>query len=399
MRETLSALQDTVAGLEILGVPTGTDVMDWIIPKEWHVEAAYIVTPSGERICDFSTNNLHLVGYSKPFQGTLSLEELNKHLYSLQSQPDAIPYVTSYYKEIWGFCLSQIQRDSLKSGNYEVVVESKLFDGVLNYGEVHIPGASNREVFFSTYICHPSMANNELSGPVLATELAKFLQSRNNYYSYRFVFIPETIGSLMYMSMNLERMKRDILAGYVLTCVGDDRAVSYLPSRNGNSVADRIALNALSDLSLEFTTYSWLDRGSDERQYCSPGADLPVCSVMRSKYGTYPEYHTSLDTLEDVVTVEGLQGSFEIYKKIILDLENRRYPIAQQIGEPQLGRRGLYPTTSIKGDYSLPGKLTNVLSLSDGQNSEEDIAAKLSMPPEEVESIVDQLRVLDLVRL
>lgn len=399
MRETLSALQDTVAGLEILGVPTGTDVMDWIIPKEWHVEAAYIVTPSGERICDFSTNNLHLVGYSKPFQGTLSLEELDKHLYSLQSQPDAIPYVTSYYKEIWGFCLSQIQRDSLKSGNYEVVVESKLFDGVLNYGEVHIPGASNREVFFSTYICHPSMANNELSGPVLATELAKFLQSRNNYYSYRFVFIPETIGSLMYMSMNLERMKRDILAGYVLTCVGDDRAVSYLPSRNGNSVADRIALNALSDLSLEFTTYSWLDRGSDERQYCSPGADLPVCSVMRSKYGTYPEYHTSLDTLEDVVTVEGLQGSFEIYKKIILDLENRRYPIAQQIGEPQLGRRGLYPTTSIKGDYSLPGKLTNVLSLSDGQNSEEDIAAKLSMPPEEVESIVDQLRVLDLVRL
>ena len=399
MRATLSALQDTVAGLDVLGVPTGTDVMDWITPKEWHVEAAYIVTPSGEKICDFSTNNLHLVGYSKPFQGTLSLEELDKHLYSLQSQPDAIPYVTSYYKEIWGFCLSQNQRDSLKSGNYEVVVESKLFDGVLNYGEVLIPGASNREVFFSTYICHPSMANNELSGPVLATELAKFLQSRKNYYSYRFVFIPETIGSLMYMSMNLDRMKRDILAGYVLTCVGDDRAVSYLPSRNGNSVADRIALNALSELSLEFTTYSWLDRGSDERQYCSPGADLPVCSVMRSKYGTYPEYHTSLDTLGDVVTAEGLQGSFDIYKQIILDLENRRYPIAQQIGEPQLGRRDLYPTTSIKGDYSLPRKLTNVLSFSDGQNSEEDIAAKLSMPPEEVHRIVEQLRDLDLVRL
>lgn len=398
MRETLSALQDTVAGLEVLGVPTGTDVMDWITPKEWHVEAAYIVTPSGEKICDFSTNNLHLVGYSKPFKGTLSLEELDKHLYSLQSQPDAIPYVTSYYKEIWGFCLSQNQRDSLKSGNYEVVVESKLFDGVLNYGEVLIPGASNREVFFSTYICHPSMANNEISGPVLATELAKFLQSRDNYYSYRFVFIPETIGSLMYMSLNLERMKRDILAGYVLTCVGDDREVSYLPSRSGNSVADRTAMQVLSELSLQFTTYSWLDRGSDERQYCSPGADLPVCSVMRSKYGTYPEYHTSLDTLGGVVTAKGLQGSFDIYKKIILELEDRRYPVAQQIGEPQLGRRDLYPTTSIKGDYSMSTKLTNVLSFSDGQNSEEDIAARLSMPPEEVHRIVEQLRDLDLVR-
>lgn len=399
VRETLATLRESVAGLRVLGVPTGTDVQDWSTPKEWNVEAAYIVTPSGEKICDFSTNNLHLVGYSTPFEGVLSLEELEKHLYSLKSQPNAIPYVTSYYKESWGFCLTQNQRESLEQGSYRIVVKSKLFDGVLNYGEILIPGASAREVFFSTYICHPSMANNELSGPVLAAELAKFLQARDNFYSYRFVFIPETIGSLMYMSMNLERMKRDIVAGYVLTCVGDDRAVSYLPSRNGNSVADRIAIHALSELSLQFKTYSWLDRGSDERQYCSPGADLPVCSVMRSKYGTYPEYHTSLDTLGDVVTAEGLQGSFDIYKKIILELEDRRYPIAQQIGEPQLGRRDLYPTTSIKGDYSLPRKLTNVLSFSDGQNSEEDIAARLSMPPEEVHRIVEELRGLDLVRL
>lgn len=399
VRGTLEEIKSLLPSLDVLSARCGGSAFDWNLPREWEVSEAYIVTPSGDKICDFSANNLHLVGYSAPFEGILSLEDLDKHLYSLKSQPDAIPYVTSYYKETWGFCLSQNQRDSLKHGNYKVVVDSKLFDGVLDYGEVLIPGASNREVFFSTYICHPSMANNELSGPVLATELAKFLQSRNNHYSYRFVFIPETIGSLMYMSLNLERMKRDILAGYVLTCVGDDRAVSYLPSRNGNSVADRIALRALYDLSLEFTTYSWLDRGSDERQYCSPGADLPVCSVMRSKYGTYPEYHTSLDTLGGVVTAEGLQGSFDIYKKIILELENRRYPIAQQIGEPQLGRRDLYPTTSIKGDYSLPRKLTNVLSFSDGQNSEEDIAEKLSMPPEEVHKIVEQLRDLDLVRL
>lgn len=399
VRETLGAIAARVPEIEITSVNSGTEVYDWTVPKEWEVLEAYIIDPRGQKICDFSKNNLHLVGYSIPFEGEMELEELQGHLYSLESQPDAIPYVTSYYREAWGFCLTQIDRDGLGPGTYRVVIRTRLFDGVLDYGEILIPGESTREIFFSTYVCHPSLANNELSGPVLAVELAKWLKSRDRHFSYRFLFIPETIGSLIYMSRNLERMQRDILAGFVLTCVGDEREFSYLPSRKGDSVADKVALDVLHSLNLEFIRYSWLDRGSDERQYCSPGADLPVCSVMRSKYGTYPEYHTSLDTLGDVVTAEGLQGSFDIYKKIILELENKRYPIAQQIGEPQLGRRDLYPTTSIKGDYSLPRKLTNVLSFSDGQNSEEDIAARLSMPPEEVHGIVEQLKDLDLVRL
>lgn len=399
VRETLSIIGERLPGLEIWDVPTGTEAFDWTTPKEWEVTEAFIITPGGDKICDFSENNLSLVGYSIPFEGLVSLEELQGHLFSLESQPDAIPYVTSYYKEAWGFCLSQNQRNSLESGTYKVVIKSKLFDGNLNYGEILIPGATSREVFFSTYICHPSMANNELSGPVLATELANFVGARKNFYSYRFVFVPETIGSLIYMSRNLERMKRETLAGFVLTCVGDDRAVSYLPSRKGDSVADRIARQALQNLAIKYKTFSWLDRGSDERQYCSPGADLPVCSVMRSKYGTYPEYHTNLDSLGDVVTSEGLQGSFEIYKRIILEIENQRYPVAQQIGEPQLGRRNLYPTTSIKGENSRPRLLADVLSFSDGEHSIEEIAMKLSIPKDDISRIVQDLTALDLVRL
>lgn len=283
LRETLELLRDHLPTLEFSSIRSGEKVFDWVVPKEWEVLEAYIVTPNGDRICEFAKNNLHLVGYSAPFEGELELEELQKHLFSLESQPDAIPYVTSYYEEAWGFCMTQHDRDSLEPGQYQVVIRSQLFNGVLNYGELVIPGESSREIFFSTYICHPSMANNELSGPVLSVQLAKWLMSMDTHYTYRFVFIPETIGSLIYMSRNLERMKRDVLAGFVLTCVGDDRQFSYLPSRKGNSVADKAALEILKAEQISFIEYSWRDRGSDERQYCSPGADLPVCSVMRTK--------------------------------------------------------------------------------------------------------------------
>lgn len=283
-------------------MPSGFKAFDWQVPQEWSVTDAYIVDPRGEILCDFSKNNLHLVGYSSPFEGYLSLRELQPHLFSLEDQPDAIPYVTTYYNDNWGFCLSHNQRLSLEDGQYYVCIKSKKFDGRLNYGELLIPGKVEREVFFSTYVCHPSMANNELSGPVLAVELAQLLLRSENHFSYRFVFIPETIGSLVYMAKNLATMKRNILAGYVLTCVGDERAISYLPSRAGDSVADKVALVALGKLGLNYLSYSWLDRGSDERQYCAPGADLPICSVMRSKYGSFPEYHTHLDQLGSVVT-------------------------------------------------------------------------------------------------
>jgi aminopeptidase-like protein len=391
VRETLSFIQKEIPALDILSIESGERVFDWTVPEEWAASEAYILDPSGERICDFKANNLHLVGYSAPFEGVLELEELQEHLYSLPAQPDAIPYVTSYYKKSWGFCLSQKVRDSLEPGLYNVVVRTRLFAGELNYGELVIKGKSSREVFFSTYICHPSMANNELSGPVLATRLADTLIHRDNYYTYRFVFLPETIGSLIYMSRNLKQMQLKMLAGFVLTCVGDERSWSFLPSRNQNTVADRAALKVLRNHGAHFTRYSWLDRGSDERQYCSPGADLPVCSVMRTKYGEYQEYHTSLDTLGRVVTERGLQESFEMYLSIIAQLEAQRFPKALQVGEPQLGKRNLWPSLSIKDVYSSFKPLADALSLMDGETETAEIAAVLNLTPSEMSQIVVRL--------
>jgi aminopeptidase-like protein len=284
-------------------------------------------------------------------------------------------------------------------GNYKVKIDTTLFSGRLDYGELLIRGASEREVFFSTYICHPSMANNELSGPVLAVALARYLESINTHYSYRFIFIPETIGSLAYMSKNLEAMKKDVVAGFVLTCVGDERGYSYLPSRSGEEVSDKVALSSLEDLGLDFVKYSWADRGSDERQYCSPGADLPVCSVMRSKYGEYPEYHTSLDRLDTVVTEIGLQGSYDLYRKIISTIEDLRFPIPLTVGEPQLGKKGLYPNTSIKDQYGSVRSMMNVLSQCDGKKSVEEIAATCRIPLGEADEIIGQLNEKNLLSI
>lgn len=391
VRETLKILKDDIPSLEIKSIKSGERVFDWTVPMEWKVEEAYLTTPSGRRICDFMDSNLHLVGYSIPFEGEMSLDELQKHLYSLESQPDAIPYVTSYYNQVWGFCISQKNRDLLEPGIYKVFIKTKIFKGKLNYGELVIRGKSGREVFFSTYICHPSMANNELSGPVLAIHLAKQLLTQKHHYTYRFIFIPETIGSLIYMARHLEHMKINMLAGFVLTCVGDERAYSFLPSRYGNTVADRAALHVLQEHGFDFIRYSWLDRGSDERQYCSPGADLPVVSVMRSRYGKYPEYHTNLDKLGEVVTEAGLHGSFDVYIKIIQFLESRRFPRALQIGEPQLGRRNLYPNLSIKGGYGESRALLDAISIMDGKTEVAEIASILKMTPSNISKILSRL--------
>ena len=399
MRQTLKIIEGKLPNLKTESISSGSKVFDWDVPKEWEVTEAFITTPEGKRICDFSENNLHLVGYSVPFEAEMGLAELQKHLYSLESQPEAIPYVTSYYQNTWGFCISHNQRKALNEGMYRVVVRTRLFDGVLNYGELLIPGKSSREVFFSTYICHPSMANNELSGPALAVELAKLLSGQRNYYSYRFVFLPETIGSLIYMARNLAFMKRNIVAGYVLTCVGDERGYSFVPSRLGRSAADKAATRVLHELGIDYKHWSWSDRGSDERQYCSPGADLPVCSVMRSKYGTYPEYHTSLDKIGDVVTVQGLQGAFDVYEAILQDLETNRFPIACHVGEPQLGRRGLYPNISMKDSYSETATLVNVLSMADGQTSIQELASMFGVEIAEVDKIVRLLQWHGLVDL
>ena len=399
VRETLAVLSRELQGLEIGHFKTGEICSDWTIPKEWNVREAFLIDPFGNKICDWSVNNLHLVGYSTPVNLELSFEDLNKHLYSLEDQPKAVPYVTSYYSENWGFAISHEERDKLPPGTYKVVIDSTLEPGQMDYGELFVQGKSEREILFSTYICHPSMANNELSGPVLATQLAKFVSTLDSHYSYRFLFIPETIGSIAYISRNLKSLKQNVLAGFVLTCVGDNRSYSYVPSRKGESVADKVVLEILERNNIPFISYSWKDRGSDERQYCAPGVDLPICSVMRSKYGEYIEYHTSLDEIGSVVTAIGLQGSFDFYQSVIEHLENLRFPRVLTLGEPQLGRRGLYPNTSIKGAYSSVRDMMNVISYMDGTVSVEEISDIVGISPEGVMQITSTLKKEGIVTL
>jgi aminopeptidase-like protein len=390
VRETLRIIQREIPELKIHEVPTGTKVFDWKVPQEWSVKNAYVIGPDGEKIIDFQKNNLHLVGYSTPVQMELPLGELQKYLHSLPDQYDAIPYVTSYYDANWGFCLTHRQREVLKEGVYKVFIDSELKDGSLSYGEVFWPGETQEQIFLSTCICHPSMANNEISGPVLSTALGRWLSSlEKRHCTYRMVFIPETIGSIAYLSQHLQEIVDHTIAGFNLTCVGDDRAYSYLPSRRGDTLADRVLLHALKHHAPEFKRYSFLDRGSDERQYCAPGIDLPLVVFSRSKFFEYPEYHTSLDNL-DVISPAGLSGSFSLMTKVLRSLELNKNYKATVLGEPQLGRRGLYPNLSIKGNYEAVDRHVNLLAYADGSPLLE-IAEKIGAPAWELGDTVEML--------
>ncbi|SPZ45719.1 Uncharacterized protein conserved in bacteria with an aminopeptidase-like domain [Plesiomonas shigelloides] len=370
VRETLSILQRELPDLKIYAVESGTNVFDWQVPNEWNISDAYIEDEQGQRIIDFKENNLHVVGYSIPVDKWVGLEELEMHLYSLPEQPDAIPYVTSYYKERWGFCITHAMRQQLREQKYHVVIKSVLKPGVLNYAELIIPGKKSQEVLISTYVCHPSMANNELSGPVVVTQLAKYIQdNKNRNYTYRMVFIPETIGSITYLSKNGEHLKKNVIAGFNVSCVGDDRCYSYLPSRKGDTLSDRVAIAALNSIDRNFKRYTWLSRGSDERQYCAPGIDLPIATIMRSKYGEYPEYHTSLDDLINVVTPDGLNGGFNALKMALDIIETNAYPKIEVFCEPQLGKRDLYPTLSTKESGAKVRAMMNLITYSDGSKS------------------------------
>ena len=391
-RATLELIKQHLPDLKIKSVPSGTAVFDWNIPKEWTVNEAYIVSPSGEKICEFAKNNLHLLGYSIAFEGSLKLDDLKKHLYTLPEQPEAIPYVTSYYKERWGFCIAQNQYDRLENGEYYVKIDAKHFDGSLNYGELIMSGKSDKEIFLSTYICHPSMANNELSGPTVVTFLSKWISeiSERNY-TYRVIFIPETIGSIAYLSLNLNEMKKNTIAGFNVTCVGDDRAYSYLPSRNGQTLSDCVAKHVLKHTDSNYKSYSWAERGSDERQYCAPGIDLPIASIMRSKYGQYPEYHTSLDKLGNVVTPTGLDGGYRVIRRAIEAIErNKKYRVTV-LCEPQMSKRGLYPTLSTKKSSEEVGLMMDLISHCDGEHSLLEIAQNLDMPIWELYELIDKL--------
>ena len=379
VRDTLKFFKQIIPELEIKSFPTGFRAFDWEVPKEWNITDAYILDCNGSKIVDFKKNNLHIVGYSKPISEYMELEDLISHLYYIENQPDAVPYVTSYYKKSWGFCLTYNQFKSLKKGKYFVHIDSNFSDGVLNYGEILIPGKRKEEIFLSSYICHPSMANNELSGPIVTIALANELRKKSNEFSYRLILIPETIGSICYLKENLELLKQNVIAGYNISCVGDDNDYSFLPSRNENTISDKVALNILNKSNISFKTYSWLERGSDERQYCWPGIDLPIASIMRTKYGEYPEYHTSLDNL-NYISKEGLLGSLKIYLEVILALEHNKKYLVKTLAEPKLDKRGLYSTLSKKGSSIKSRTILNFLSYCDGYNDLIDISNKIELP-------------------
>jgi len=400
LRKTLRILRETLPGLRLLEIESGRRVLDWVVPDEWQIDSGWIDGPDGNRLIDLAENNLHVIGYSEGIDAVLPLEELQAHLYSILEQPAAIPYVTSYYARRWGFCLSDHQRLSLPPGSYHVHIDASHFPGSITLGELVLPGRSQQEILLSTYCCHPSMANNELSGPCLLTQLAQWLQSLpTRTWTYRILFLPEIIGSAAYLHDHYRGMKERTIAGFNITCVGDERGWSYLPSRSGNSLSDDVARHVLKHEASGYRFFSWLDRGSDESNYCAPGIDLPIASVMRTKYGEYPEYHTSLDTLGDVVTVKGLGESFLCYRSMLTVLERHCTPISCVLGEPQLGPRGLYPSLSRKGSAASSRRLLDLLSFADGHHSLLSIADLCGIHVRELFDPLDTLLAHGLIRL
>ena len=377
-------------------VPSGTQVLDWTIPNEWNINDAYVLTPSGKKICDFKQNNLNILHYSIPVDMDVSLSEFKEHITTLKEQPSLIPYASSYYKERWGFCMAYDEYMGLEEGTYHVHIDSELKPGSLTYGEIHFPGQVEEEIMFSSYTCHPSMANNECSGPSLITELAKYISSmENRYYSYRLVLAPETIGATTYISRNLEELQKKVIAAFNLTCVGDDRTYSIVHSRYADTLADKVLDNVLKYHYPDYDSYPYTDRGSDERQYQAPGVDIPMVCFCRSKYHIYPEYHTSADNL-DIISPKGLQGSYDVMVKCINALENNRKYKIKTLGEPQLGKRGLVPTMSSKETYQQTLALKDLIAYADGRNDLIDISNIIGHPVEILIPLVKQLLAAEL---
>jgi aminopeptidase-like protein len=390
IRRTLALIQNRIP-LQFSEVPTGTQVFDWTVPKEWNIRDAYIKDSSGTKVIDFHQCNLHVLNYSTPVHVTMPLKELKAHLFTLPEHPDWIPYRTSYYKPDWGFCLSHTQFSALKDGDYEVCIDSSLEDGHLTYGECYLPGASTDEVLISCHACHPSLANDNLSGLTVATGLAELLSKRDLRYSYRFLFIPGTIGAITWLARNRESVGR-IHHGLVLTGIGDAGGFHYKKSRQGNAEIDQAVAQVLRHCGeaceiLEFSPY-----GYDERQYCSPGFNLPVGCLMRSIWGTFPEYHTSADNL-DFIHPSQLAGSLRVCAGIVDVLENnQRYRNLNPHCEPQLGKRNLYRSTGGEAiGVEINARLW-VLNFSDGEHSLLDIADRSGMPFSAISAAAELLR-------
>jgi len=396
VRRTLSILQRHIP-LEVHEVPSGTTILDWTVPREWNIRGAHIIDQDGARIVDFAASNLHVVQYSRPIDAVMPLSELKPHLHSLPDEPDWIPYRTSYYNENWGFCLTHHQLSSLADGLYRVVIDSDLAPGHLSYGELLIPGESEDTVLFSCHICHPSLANDNLSGIAVATMLARHIQTLRPRYSYRFLFIPGTIGSLTWLARNEDKVQ-SITHGLVLSCLGDAGGVTYKQSRRGDTAIDRIVANVLHHEKVPHRIRSFVPYGYDERQYCSPGFDLPVGCLMRTPNGEYPEYHSSADNLS-LLRSESLAHSLAVLRRIVAVIEGDAvYRSCNQKGEPQLGRRGLYAAMGGQrsADYDQMALLW-VLNLADGRHSLLGMAERAGVPFATLRAAANALLAVDLL--
>lgn len=390
VRQTLEIINRQIP-LRTIEIPTGQTAFDWSVPKEWNIKDAWIKTKSGEKIVDFQKSNLHVLNYSVPVNTIVTLDELKAHLFTLPDHPDWIPYRTSYYNENWGFCIPHSLFEQLTDESYEVFIDSTLTEGHLTFGEYYIKGETLDEVLISCHICHPSLCNDNLAGIAMATSLARNISNRQMRYSYRFLFIPGTIGSITWLSLNESHVQR-IKHGLVVACVGDSGHFHYKKSRKGNAEIDRMAENVLRNSGYTYELIDFFPFGYDERQYCSPGFNLPIGCLMRTPHGEYPEYHTSADNL-DLVKPQYIQESFEIYLSIIQCLEANKVYINQQPKcEPQLGKRGLY--NAIGGEYdskTMQMVLLWVLNLSDGDHSLLDISEQSGFKFEIISYISDIL--------
>jgi aminopeptidase-like protein len=398
--KTLKIIKKNFSKLRIKKITSGTKVFDWKIPPEWNVRDAYVLDSKGKKIIDFKKNNLHLLGYSAPLNKVIAKKDLFRNLFYLKKQPRAIPYITSYYQKRWGFCISYYQfkkfdRNYSSHEKFKIFIDSKFKfrggGGRLNYGELLLKGISKKEILISTYICHPSMANNELSGPIVSMGLINYFKNKKLNKTLRFVFIPETIGSISYLSKNFKYLKENVIGGYNLSCIGDDRQHSCMFSKYQNSPSDEAVIEAYKLLKIKnYKVYSFLKRGSDERQYNSPGIDLKISSIFRSKYGEYPEYHTSLDNFS-LVTLKGCVGGFNVARKSIEILLERIYPKCKIMCEPQMGKRGLYPTLSTKNINKLTKSYMDFLQYADGTNSLEKISNLIKLNLNSVKKIYNIL--------
>lgn len=404
IRKTLFLIKSQFPNLQIKKIDSGKKVYDWTVPDEWNVLDAFIKDKNGKILVDFKKNNLHLISYSTPVKKKITKKKLLKHLHSIKKYPNAIPYITSYYSKNWGFCVTHKVREKIKN-NYKnnekffVYINSNFKKkGQLNYGEIILKGKSKQEILISTYICHPSMANNELSGPTVSMCLIKYFMQKKINKTLRFIFIPETIGSIVYLNKNLKKLKQNLIGGYNLTCIGDELSHSCMLSKYGDSTSDKSLIAAYQKLKIKFKKYSFLKRGSDERQYNSPGIDLPIASIFRSKYHEYKEYHTSMDNF-NLVTKKGIQGGFNVAKTAIEILSKKIIPKNNILCEPQLSKRNLYPKISNFHQKKETLKYLDFLQYSDGKNDIDEIAKKIKVKKNKILKIMKLLIKKKLVNI